>query len=287
MEIRELPPVNGVSFIGDPKDHTALFVTRKMKSKLNSLQEKEGCLVFAEEGLEIPEELRKKHHVVLSADPLGDYGRFALRLAEETRKAEELRSRTLTSGGYWIGENVRIGEGARIEPGCLIDHDVVIGPGAEIGFGSVIRHARIGEHFRCGEHTVIGAPSYFPSGEGDDAFRIPAFGLVRIGDGMDLGCDVIIERGLNADTVLGNHGMIDAHVCLGHDVRIGDRVRIICGTSIAGLVTIGDDVYIGMNAAIKQRLTVGNGAQVGMGAVVITNVRPGMKVFGNPASRSE
>ena len=279
--------VGGVSFIGDPKDGTALFVTRKMRAKLGNLRGKKGCLVFAEEGLEIPKELGDGNTFVMTADPLGEYGKLALRIAAEEEKAAAERKHTLMPGGYWIGENVTIGEGARIEAGCLIDHDVTIGEGALIGFGSVIRHAKIGKNFRCGEHTSIGAPAYFPSGEGDDAFRIPAFGQVLIGDGMDLGCGVVIERGFNADTVIGNHGMIDAHVCIGHDVRIGDRVRIICGTSLAGLVTVGDDVYIGMNAAVKQRLTIWDGAQIGMGAIGIVNVKAGTKVFGNPASRSE
>jgi len=279
--------VHGVSFIGDPKDGTALFVTRKMRGKLENLRGKTGCLVFAEEGLEIAKELGDGNTFVMTGNPVGEYGRLALRIAAEEEKVQAQRKHTLTPGGYWIGENVSIGKGARIEAGCLIDHDVSVGEGAVIGFGSVIRHANIGKDFRCGEHTMIGAPAYFPSGEGDDAFRIPAFGQVLIGDGMDLGCGVVIERGFNADTVLGNHGMIDAHVCIGHDVRIGNRVRIICGTSLAGLVTVGDDVYIGMNAAIKQRLTIGDGAQVGMGAIVITNVKPGVKVFGNPATKSE
>ena len=276
--------ITGVSFIGEPKNGTALFVTRKMRNQLANMKERENCLIFGELGMEIPQEIREKNCVLLSADPLMAYGHLAQILAAQEAESRPL---TLMPGGYYLGENVKLGQDVRIEPGCLIDHGVEIGDGARIGLGTVIRHARIGRNFHCGEHTSIGTPAYFPSGDGDDAFRIPAFGQVIIGDDNDFGGSVIIERGFNKDTVIGNHAMIDAHVSIGHDVKIGDRVRIICGTSLAGLVTVGDDVYIGMNACVKQRLAIGDGAQIGMGAVVITRVRPGTKVFGNPAMISE
>ncbi len=50
-------------------------------------------------------------------------------------------------------------------------------------------------------------------------------------------------------------------------------------------MTIGDRTYIGMNATVKQRLSIGEDVMIGMGSVVISNVKSGVSVFGNPARK--
>ena len=277
--------ITGVSFIGDPRDGTALFVTAKMEKQLIKLLDHRHCLVFAETGLSVPEEITRENCILFSDSPLTAYGRFAQKEAEKEEQLQNKRCRTLTSGGYYVGENVRIGEGSVIEPGCLIDHDVEIGADAKIGFGSVIRHAIIGDHFRCGAHARIGEDAFFPAGEDGQVFRVPSFGNVRIGNCVDLGSQVIIERGFNSQTVLHDQIMIDAGVCIGHDDMIGECVRIACGVRLAGLVTVGEDVYLGMNASVKQRLNIGKGAVVGMGSVVLSQVPENTSVFGIPARK--
>ena len=288
--VSELDPrchfeVTGVSFIGAPRDGTVLFVTVKMKRQLSLLQGRRNCLVFAETGLSIPEEILKENCILFSDAPVLAYGRFIRTEAEKERLVQEKRPRILTPEGYWKGENVRIGEGAVIEPGCLIDHDVDIGQNARIGFGSVIRCARIGDDFRCGAHVRVGEDAFFPVRDGDQLFRIPSFGRVEIGNNVDLGSQVIIERGFNSQTVLGSSVMLDAGVCVGHDDEIGERVTAACGVRLAGLVTVGPDAYLGMNASVKQRLSIGKGAVVGMGSVVISHVAENASVFGIPARK--
>lgn len=276
--------VTGCSYIGKPRDHTLLFVTRKMKSQLARLEGCEGCLVFCEKGLEIPEACRTRHCFIETDEPQMEYARLAVKIAAEDRKRERERKYRLTEGGYYLGENVTLGKDCVIEPNCRIGHDTVIGDRAFIGYGSCIYHARIGDDFACLDHTVVGTEAFYFAGE-TERFRIPSFGRVLIGRNVEMGCSVIIERGFNDDTVIGDHVKIDAGVCIGHDVSLGDNVFITCGADIAGLVQVGRDTYIGMNATVKQRLTVGDHALVGMGASVITNVKPETSVFGNPAKK--
>lgn len=277
--------VTGTSYIGDPQDGTVLFATGKISRELDKLLGHHHCLLFLETGLVMPEEWTEDNCVVYSDAPVAAYGRFAQKLRDREQILQDSRTRTLTPEGYWIGENVSIGEHAVIEPGCLIDHDVVIGPDARIGFGTVIRHAVIGSGFRCGAHARIGEDAFFPAEEEGQVFRIPSFGNVEIGNQVDLGSHVIIERGFNSHTVLHDMVMADADVCIGHDDVIGERVRIACGVKLAGMITIGQEAYLGVNASVKQRLSIGERAVVGMGSVVISHVPADASVFGIPARK--
>ena len=277
--------VTGTSFIGDPQDGTILFVTGKVKEHLEKLNGHHNCLLFVENGLTLPEEWKRDNCAVYSDNPVAAYGRFMQKMDQLEQAQQQKRCRTLMPGGYWIGENVQIGENAIIEPGCLIDHDVVIGPGARIGFGTVIRCAKIGRGFRCGSYVKIGEDAFFPAEENGTIFRIPSFGTVEIGDDVDIGSHVVVERGFNSRTILHDMVMADADVCIGHDDVIGERVRIACGVKMAGMITVGADAYIGVNASVKQRLTIGEKALVGMGSVVISHVPSDASVFGIPARK--
>ena len=276
--------LSGVSFIGDPRDNTILFVTSKVGHFLSNLEKCKNCLVFVEEDLEIPESYEEKNCIIRAKDPQLEYAKLAVQIATEEREKEKNRKYTLTDGGYYIGENTQIGENCIIGENCRIGHDVVIGNNASIGFGSVISHSTIGDDFSCMDHCSIGIDAFFFA-DGEKKFRIPSFGKVFIGNNVDFSSHVILERGFNSDTVISDNTKIDSGVCLGHDVHLGENVFIVGGTNIAGLVHVGKNTYIGMNATIKQRLEIGENAVIGMGAAVIADVKPGTHVFGNPAKR--
>lgn len=74
---------------------------------------------------------------------------------------------------------------------------------------------------------------------------------------------------------------------VGHDAVIGDYSTLSGNVSINGHVNVGKAVFIGNNACILQSKKVGDGAFVAIGSVVYSNVRPGMKVIGNPAKRMD
>ena len=277
--------ITGMSYIGNPKDGTCLFIGAKIAKMIENLEGHEHCLVYIHETIHVPEAYTLKNCIVPCAEPQKEYGMFCLAMRQaENNERSGWHYRT-TEEGYTIGENVVIGEDVRIEPGCLIDHNVRIGSHARIGFGSVIRNAEIGDVFRCHEHTVIGTES-FNLGEAEGfSYRIPSFGKVIIGDHVDLGAHVIIERGFNSDTVLGNNVKIDSDVNIGHDTELKEGVKITCGACLAGRVTVGEGSYIAMNATVRQRVVIGKDAVVGMGSSVLMNVKDGVTVVGNPAKR--
>lgn len=277
--------IMGMSYIGNPKDQTCLFITGKIKEKIENLRGHRHCLVFVDQTVVIPEEIAEANCFVVTDQPASAYGRFAVQMRKAEEEEQKSRSYTLMPGGYYLGENIALGKNVRIEPNCLLDHDVTIGDDAYIGTGSIIRHAMIGKRFQCHEHTVIGTESFNMADDQGVVFRVPSFGSVRIGDHVDLGANVIIERGYNSDTVIGDYTKIDSDVCIGHDVELGAYVTITCGTCLAGRVKVESHSYIGMNATVKQRITIEEGATVGMGSAVISDVKAGTSVFGNPSRK--
>lgn len=48
---------------------------------------------------------------------------------------------------------------------------------------------------------------------------------------------------------------------------------------------LGKRVFVGSHAVVLNKLEVGDDAYIGAGSVVVKNVKPGTKVFGNPAKR--
>lgn len=274
--------ITGVSFIGNPVDGTVLFITRKVKILLSNLNSRKKCLVFIQDGIEIPEDYKKDNCFIPSEDPQLEYARFTLKLSQIEKEKDKKRKYTLTPEGYYIGENVKLGKNVVIEPCCRIGHDVIIGDNAFVGFGSTILNAEIGHNFVCQGRSAIGVDAFFMA-ESENKFRIPSFGKVYIGNYVDISSNVTVERGFNSHTIIKDNTKIDSNVCIGHDDVIGENVVITSGASIAGLVTMGKNVYVGMNATVKQRLSIGADALIGMGSVVISNVKEGISVFGNPA----
>lgn len=103
-----------------------------------------------------------------------------------------------------------------------------------------------------------------------------------------IGCGAIITAGSNVsvDTTIGNFVSL-LSTAVGHDSVVGDYVVASGSCRINGYVTIEDDAYLGCGVLVHPHKKVGKGAFIGMGSVLISNAKPGMKYFGNPARKVE
>lgn len=70
---------------------------------------------------------------------------------------------------------------------------------------------------------------------------------------------------------------------IGHDNVIGDYTVISGGCNIVRNVKIGQDVFLAAGVCIAQDVIIGDGAYLGLGSVILKDVKPGAKMFGNPA----
>lgn len=102
--------------------------------------------------------------------------------------------------------------------------------------------------------------------------------FAEIGEGT-----IITQRsGLNSNAKVGAFVSIIDSGCA-HDSIIGDFSTLSGKVNVNGHVTVGERVYIGCAASVAPGKKIGDDAQVGIGSVVISNVKAGTTVFGNPA----
>jgi UDP-3-O-[3-hydroxymyristoyl] glucosamine N-acyltransferase len=197
---------------------------------------------------------------------------------------------------------------AALGPGCEVGPYAVIGARADIGAGCIIGpHAVIGEGVVLGEGCRVHAHasvSYCLAGRGvvlhpgarvgQEGFgfavtpegrfeTMPQLGRVILGDLVEVGANACIDRGSQADTVLGAGTRLDNLVQIGHNVRTGRGCVIVAQVGVSGSAVLGDGVQLGGQAGITGHLTVGDLARVGAQAGVMNDVPAGQDVVGSPA----
>ena len=195
-------------------------------------------------------------------------------------------------------KHVTIEPGAVVGPDCQIGNNVVIEAGARIGARVQIGDGtRIGANSKVSDDCIIGQRCYLRGpvsigGQGFGFINYPGnpvpqhrihIGQVLLGDGVQLGSFVAVDRGVIEDTVLGNGVATDNLVQIGHNCRVG-RNAIFCGfVGLGGSTIVGDFVTLGGLVMSKGHLTIGDGVQVGGFSAVTRDVKNGEQLRGVPA----
>lgn len=276
--------IDSASYIGRPADNTVMYVTAKVGSLIENLRSRKNCLIFAEQGIDVPIELQERNCFVLVENPQLAYLGFVRRLADIRDRRDRERKYTLTEGGYYIGENVKLGANACIEPNCLIGHDVVIGDNCRILAGAVIKNAVIGDNFIAYENSVVGNYTFtFAVDENGNKQRIPSMGKAIIGNNVELGCHSTISAGSTGNTVVEDYVKTAACVHIAHDCHVKKNAELISGTVLGGFSVIGEGAVLGLNATVKNRVSLGDRVIVGMGSAVLREVPEDVTVVGSPA----
>ena len=213
------------------------------------------------------------------------------------RPAAGIHQSALVAADAEIGRNVSIGALCVIESGAKIGAGTVILPQCYIGRKAVVgedcwlypqvslrEEVRIGNRAIVHNGTVIGSDGFgYSVDDKDIRTKIPQIGIVEIGDDVEIGANVTIDRARFGKTSIGRGVKIDNLVQIAHNVVIGDHAVIIAQVAIAGSTHIGSKVIIAGQAGIAGHLQVGAGAIVGAKAAVTKDVEPGAYVIGVPA----
>jgi len=104
-----------------------------------------------------------------------------------------------------------------------------------------------------------------------------------LGHGNYIGAAVVI----NSFAELGSHCILNAQCLLDHEVVLGDFVQIGAGSVVGAGAVLEQSVFVGAGVTIIPGVTIGKGARIGAGSVVISDVKAGKTVFGNPAKELE
>ncbi|MDH4468286.1 MAG: acyl-ACP--UDP-N-acetylglucosamine O-acyltransferase [Bacteriovoracaceae bacterium] len=177
-----------------------------------------------------------------------------------------------------VSKESKIAKGVNVGPFC------VIGPHVSIGENTVLK-----SHICIEGHTDIGSDNYFYSfvvvgSEPQDLSYHQEATKVIIGNKNTFREFISINRGtLKQDgvTKIGNEGFFMAYSHMGHDVTIGDKVRIVNSCNLAGHVTIGDSVILSGATNVGQFITIGKAAFLGGGSAVDRDIPCFSTAFGN------
>ncbi|QKT09591.1 DapH/DapD/GlmU-related protein [Rhodococcus sp. W8901] len=177
-----------------------------------------------------------------------------------------------------------IGQNCHIHPTAVIGDAVVIGDDVTVGPHAVLTGPlTIGDRCWIGAGAVLGAPPEILGAAHPASWSEPAPHR-----GIVIGADTTIRelstvhQGSERVTTVGAGCFVMNRVAIEHDVQVGDRCVVSAGSTFAGHVSVGDGANIGMHTVVHQRRVVGAGVVTGLGTVVVKDVPPFAKAFGNP-----
>ncbi len=216
---------------------------------------------------------------------------------------QRIRQSVGISPAAFISPTARIAAGVDIHPGATIGDEVVIGAGSIIHTGArVMAGCQLGqdvtlfpnavlyEETRVGDRTIIHSNAVlgaygFGYREQDGQHKLSAqLGNVEIGNDVEIGACVTVDRGTYGPTIVGAGTKVDNLVQIAHNCRLGKHNLICSQVGIAGSATTGDYVVMAGQAGIRDHVHVGERAMVYSKAGVTNNVEDGQVVLGQPAT---
>jgi UDP-3-O-[3-hydroxymyristoyl] glucosamine N-acyltransferase len=183
-----------------------------------------------------------------------------------------------------IEDKVSIGDKTIIYAGCFIGHDTKIGSNTLIySHVSIRERITIGNRVIIHSGTVIGSDGFgYVAVEGVHR-KIPQIGTVEIGDDVEIGANVTIDRARFDKTIIGRGTKIDNLVQIAHNVVTGENCIIVAQVGISGSTTLGKDVILAGQVGLVGHITVGDGAVVMAQSGVSKSIPAKTMVWGSPA----
>jgi UDP-3-O-[3-hydroxymyristoyl] glucosamine N-acyltransferase len=175
-------------------------------------------------------------------------------------------ARSVLQAGNYVGEDTKLGEDVNLFP------NVTIYPGGQIG-----------NRVRIHANSVVGSDGFGYVQEGPVHIKVPQIGNVIIGDDVELGAGVTIDRGALGPTVVGKGTKIDNLVQLGHNVQIGEGCLLVAQAGVAGSSTLGNYVILAGQSGVAGHLKIGNNVIIGGKSGVMHNIPDGEKWMWVPA----
>jgi UDP-3-O-[3-hydroxymyristoyl] glucosamine N-acyltransferase len=286
--------VNNVSKIEEGKPGTLSFLANPKYQKY--IYDTKSSIVLVNQDLK----LEKKVGATLIRVP-DAYEAFAnlLDLYEQSKPRKtgisdkiSLAATARTGKDVYIGDFAVIGERAVLGNNVQVHAQVFIGDDVEIGNNTILhpgvkilKECRIGDNCVIHSGTVIGSDGFgfAPESGSESRRKIPQLGNVIVGNDVEIGSNVSIDRATMGSTRIGNGVKMDNLIQIAHNVEIGDHTVIISQSGVAGSTKVGKNVIITAQAGIVGHLTIGDGAIIGAQAGVSHSIKEKEIVLGSPA----
>jgi UDP-3-O-[3-hydroxymyristoyl] glucosamine N-acyltransferase len=192
---------------------------------------------------------------------------------------------TVHAGPYCIiGERVTIGARTVLQAGSVVGDDCALAEDVNL-FPNVTLYPRtqIGNRVRVHANSVIGSDGFGYVQEGQEHLKVPQVGNVVIGDDVEIGSAVAIDRGALGSTVIGRGTKIDNLVQIAHNVQVGEGCLLVAQVGVAGSSKLGNYVVLAGQAGVAGHLKIGNNVIVGAQSGVMRDIPEGQTWLYTPA----
>ncbi|MGH8023841.1 MAG: UDP-3-O-(3-hydroxymyristoyl)glucosamine N-acyltransferase [Limisphaerales bacterium] len=183
-----------------------------------------------------------------------------------------------------VGERVRIGARTVLQAGDVVGEDCALAEDVNL-FPNVTLYPRtqIGDRVRVHANSVIGSDGFGYVQDGAAHRKVPQIGNVVIGQDVEIGAGVTIDRGALGSTVIGSGTKIDNLVQIAHNVQIGEGCLLVAQVGIAGSSKLGNYAVLAGQVGVAGHLKIGNQTIVGAKSGVMHDIADGEKWLGIPA----
>ncbi len=177
-----------------------------------------------------------------------------------------------------LGDNCTIGMGVCVGSDCRLGRDNTLHPGVVLYDDTVL-----GDRVEVHANSVIGSDGYGYRTEAGKHVKIPQLGYVDIGNDVEIGASVTIDRGTIGPTRIGEGTKIDNLVMIAHNCQIGRHNLIVAQVGIAGSSSTGDYVVLGGQSGVVDHIHVGEHSMIAAATAVTRSIPPNSQVAGNPS----
>ena len=213
--------------------------------------------------------------LLISDDPFRDFNLLTSHFKPFVRSSVSIDPSAKIGDDTHIQPNVYIGPNVQIGKNCLIHANVTI-----------VSDAIIGDNVVIGSGTVLGGDAFYYKNRPEGYDQLLSCGRVVIEDDVHIGTGCTIDRGVTADTTIGQGSKLDNQIQVGHDTVIGKKCLIASQTGIAGCCIIEDEVTIWGQVGTNSGITIGAKAVILGQTGVTKSVAGNTTYFGTPIQES-
>jgi UDP-3-O-[3-hydroxymyristoyl] glucosamine N-acyltransferase len=288
--------ISGVSEIESATETDLVFVEHD-KDLPRALASRAGAIITGE----FAAACGSSKAVLVCSQPKLGFIRAASRIRPAERRTPGIHPTSTVHEAAVLGRDVAVAERASIEAGVRVGDRTQIGPGVVIGRGAIVGAdcdikanvviypgTKIGDRVVVHAGAVLGSDGFgFVRDETTGRYeKFPQVGWLEIGNDVEIGANVTIDRGALGATVVADGTKFDNLVHIGHNVRVGRNVVMAAQVGIAGSSVVEDNVMMGGQVGIGDHVRIGEGAMLGGQTGVPTGkvIRgKGVAFWGTPA----
>jgi len=100
---------------------------------------------------------------------------------------------------------------------------------------------------------------------------------------IGVGSQILANCYIGPESTIGVHCVINTSATIEHDVTVKEKTHIAPRVLISGYSEIGKSTFIGAGSIISNSVNIGDNSVIGAGSTVISEVKDGWVVAGNPA----